>query len=467
MRRACAGKIVRQLATQAFRGSLSERDFNGLMRFYNDGRKEGPFEYAIGAAIEAILASPQFLFRLENAPQTAKAGDAYRLGDSELLSRLSYFLWDAGPDAELAKSVAQGGMRAPGGYEKLVARMLADQRSSALATRFARQWLRLGDVETVLPDAVAYPYFDRTLGDAFVKESELFFDSLVREDRSILDLITADYSFVNERIARHYGIPNITGNAFRRVTLPEERRGILTHGSVLVLTSVADRTSPVMRGKWVMEVMMGSPPPPPPPGVPTVEETKGTADGKVLTVRERMEQHRKNPQCMSCHRVIDPLGLALENFDVDRQVANQGRRRARRCQRHSLRRHADERASRTARRAAQASGCVPAELHREPDDLRAWPPHRAVGHVGGPQGHQGRRQAQLQDLGVCSGHRRQPAVHDGPHGARQHECSRANREPSWRQVSPQLSAFSSQQELSQIADAQKADSRKPKAIIVR
>jgi mono/diheme cytochrome c family protein len=312
---ACAGKIVRQLATQAFRGSLSDKDFTGLMRFYNDGRKEGPFEYAIGAAIEAILASPQFLFRLETAPQTLKAGDSYRMGDSELVSRLSYFLWDAGPDAELAKS-AQGGLRAPGAYEKLVARMLADPRSSALSTRFARQWLRLGDVDTVLPDAVAYPYFDRTLGDAFIKESELFFDSLVREDRSILDLITADYSFVNERIARHYGIPNITGNAFRRVTLPEERRGILTQGSVLVLTSVADRTSPVMRGKWVMEVMMGSPPPPPPPGVPLFEETKGTADGKVLSVRERMEQHRKNPQCMSCHRVIDPLGLALENFDV-------------------------------------------------------------------------------------------------------------------------------------------------------
>ena len=209
-----------------------------------------------------------------------------------------------------------GRLSAPGVYEKQVARLLADPRSEALSTRFARQWLRLGDVDTVLPDAVAYPYFDRTLGDAFIKESELFFDSLVREDRSLLDLLTADYSFVNERIARHYGIPNVTGNAFRRVTLPAERRGILTHGSVLVLTSVADRTSPVMRGKWVMEVMMGSPPPAPPPNVPTLEETKGEVAGKVLTVRERMEEHRKNPQCTSCHRVIDPLGLALENFDV-------------------------------------------------------------------------------------------------------------------------------------------------------
>jgi hypothetical protein len=234
----------------------------------------------------------------------------------ELASRLSYFIWAAAPDAQLQKLAASGQLSLPGVYEKQVARLLADRRSEALSKRFARQWLRLGDVDTVLPDAVAYPYFDRTLGDAFIEESELFFDSLVREDRSILDLLTADYTFVNERIARHYGIPNITGNAFRRVTLPAERRGILTHGSVLVLTSVADRTSPVMRGKWVMEVLMGTPPPAPPPNVPTLEETKGVDAGKVLTVRERMEEHRKNPQCTSCHRVIDPLGLALENFDV-------------------------------------------------------------------------------------------------------------------------------------------------------
>jgi hypothetical protein len=313
---ACAGKIVRTLATQAFRGPVSERDFAGLMKFYTDSRKEGDFEYAIGGAIEAILASPQFLFRLESAPATLRAGQAYRLGDVELASRLSYFIWGAAPDAELTKIAASGRLSAPGVYEKQVARLLADPRSEALSKRFARQWLRLGDVDGVLPDAVAYPYFDRTLGDAFIKESELFFDSLVREDRSILDLLTADYSFVNERIARHYGIPNVTGNAFRRVTLPAERRGILTHGSVLVLTSVADRTSPVMRGKWVMEVMMGSPPPPPPDDVPAFETTKAESAGKMLTVRERMEAHRANPTCMSCHRVIDPLGLALENFDV-------------------------------------------------------------------------------------------------------------------------------------------------------
>ena len=313
----CAGQIVGTIAAQAFRRAVTERDFASLMKFYADGRKEGDFEYAIGGAIEAILASPQFLFRLESTPATVRAGSkAYRLSDVDLASRLSYFVWGAAPDAELSKLASQGRLSAPGVYEKQVARLVANPRSEALSKRFARQWLRLGDVEGVLPDAVAYPYFDRTLGDAFVKESELFFDSLVREDRSVMDLLTADYSFANERVARHYGIPNVTGTAFRRVTLPAERRGILTHGSVLVLTSVADRTSPVMRGKWVMEVLMGSPPPAPPPNVPALEETKGEVSGKVLTVRERMEEHRKNPQCTSCHRVIDPLGLALENFDV-------------------------------------------------------------------------------------------------------------------------------------------------------
>src|SRR5689334_7884736 len=241
---ACAGKIIRTIATQAFRGPVSDRDFNALMKFFTDGRKNGDFEYAIGGAIEAILASPQFLFRLESTPSTLRAGQSYRLNDADLASRLSYFVWGAAPDATLARLAASGGLSAPGAFEKQIARMLADPKSMALSTRFARQWLRLGDVDTVLPDAVAYPYFDRTLGDAFIKETELFFDSIVREDHNVLDLLTADYSFVNERIARHYGIPNVTGNAFRRVQLPPERRGILTQGSVLVLTSVGDRASP-------------------------------------------------------------------------------------------------------------------------------------------------------------------------------------------------------------------------------
>jgi hypothetical protein len=194
--------------------------------------------------------------------------------------------------------------------------MLGDDRAEALATRFAAQWLRLQDLDQVLPDPIQFPYYDHTLGQAFKRETELFVESLVREDRSVLDLLTADYTFVNERLARHYGIADIAGSQFQRVTLPEYRRGILGHGSVLTLTSIATRTSPVMRGKWVLEVLMGSPPPPPPPNVPPLDETKGTSGTRLLTVRERMEEHRKNPACTSCHRVIDPVGLALENFDV-------------------------------------------------------------------------------------------------------------------------------------------------------
>ena len=315
----CATEIVRRVSSRAFRRPVNDVEFADLMGFYNSGRKDGDFEGGIAAALEAVLASPQFLFKLE-APAAAaparRAGSAYRLRDMDLASRLSFFVWGVGPDEELTRLATQGRLSAPGVFSQQVKRMLADPKSEALASRFAAQWLRLRDVEEVLPDALLYPYFDRTLGRAMMRETELFFGSIVREDRSLLDLITADYTFVNERLARHYGIPNVTGTEFRRVSLPPERRGILGQGSVLVQTSVADRTSPVMRGKWVMEVMLGSPPPAPPPNVPTLEETGGSQGSKVLTVRERMETHRKNPACQSCHRVIDPLGLTLENFDV-------------------------------------------------------------------------------------------------------------------------------------------------------
>jgi hypothetical protein len=313
----CAADIIKTLATEAFRRPVAQRDFAALMKFYDDARNEGGFEQGVAAAIEAMLASPQFLFRLEPVPATVNAANGrYRVGDFELASRLSFFLWGTTPDAELRQKAAQRVLRAPGEIERQTRRMLRDPRADALATRFASQWLRLQDVDEILPDALLYPYYDSTLGKAFQRETELFFDSLVREDRSILELLTAEYTFVNERIAKHYGIPNVTGNAFQRVPVPDARRGILGHGSILTLTSVADRTSPVMRGKWVMEVLLGSPPPPPPPNVPLFEETSPAANGKLLTVRERMEQHRKNPACASCHRAIDPLGLALENFDV-------------------------------------------------------------------------------------------------------------------------------------------------------
>lgn len=313
---ACASRIVRDLATQAFRRPVGTRDFDRLMGFYKEGRAEGDFESGVASALEAILASPQFLFRLEPVPSGTVPGRPYRLDGLALASRLSFFIWGSGPDAELLKVAESGGLNTPAGVDRQVRRMLEDPRSDALATRFAAQWLRLADVDQILPDAILYPYFDRSLGRAMVREAELFFDSLVREDRTVPDLLTADHTFVNGRLARHYGIPNVTGNEFMRVTVPDERRGLLGKGGVLLLTSVADRTSPVMRGKWVMEVLLGSPPPAPPPNVPALEETDANADARMLTVRERMEQHRANPACRSCHRVIDPLGLALENFDV-------------------------------------------------------------------------------------------------------------------------------------------------------
>ena len=313
---ACATQIVSRLATRAYRGPVNAGDLEGLMTFYEQGQAERDFEFGIRMALQAILASPKFLFRLEEAPATRRAGQPYRLNDMDLASRLSFFLWGTVPDAELVTLAMSGGLSAPAAYEKQVRRMLADPRSEALATRFASQWLRLQDADKIRPDALLFPYWDNTLTQALKRETELFFDSLVREDRSLLEFLTADYTFVNERVARHYDIPNITGSHFRRVALPENRRGILGHGSVLLLTSVADRTSPVQRGKWVMEVLLGSPPPPPPPNVPDLAEVKAAVAGKLLTVRERMEEHRKNPACTSCHRVIDPLGLALENYDV-------------------------------------------------------------------------------------------------------------------------------------------------------
>jgi mono/diheme cytochrome c family protein len=313
--RACATDILRRLATQAYRGPVRD-DLNDLLAFYTQARKDGgDFEEGIRFGIQGILANPRFMFRMEAAPSTA--GDTYRLSDVDLASRLSYFLWGTLPDQDLLKAATEGSLRNLAVFDRQVARMIADPRSRALSTRFAAQWLRLQDVDKVRPDGLLFPNWDGSLTDAFVRETELFFDSIVRENRSVLDLITADYTFVNERLARHYGIPNITGPEFRRVNgLPDARRGLLTQGSVLLLTSVADRTSPVQRGKWVLQVLLGSPPPPPPPNVPALEDTKGSADGRFLSVRERMEQHRANPACTSCHRVIDPIGLALEHYDV-------------------------------------------------------------------------------------------------------------------------------------------------------
>jgi hypothetical protein len=315
--RGCAQEIVRRLASQAYRGPVGAEDFTALMGFYDRGRADGDFESGVRLAVQAILGSPRFLFRMERVPSTVRAGQTYRITDLDLASRLSFFLWGSAPDRELMDLAQQDRLHLPAVFDKQVARMLADPRSEALSTRFASQWLRLQDVMHVRPDHHFYSYWDTTLSQAMVKETQLFFDSLVKEDRSLLEILNADYTFVNERLAKHYGIPNVLGNEFRRVSIADtNRRGVLGQGSVLLLTSIADRTSPVLRGKWIMEVLLGSPPPPPPPNVPELEETKGNAGGKLLSVRERMEEHRKNPACTSCHRVIDPLGLALENFDA-------------------------------------------------------------------------------------------------------------------------------------------------------
>ncbi len=313
----CATQIIQDLGTRAYRGPLAAADLDELMKFYEQGRKEGDFESGIQMAVQAVLANPRFLFRVE--PMPAAAAAPYRITDLDLASRLSFFLWGTVPDAALLRAASAGALKTQAGLEKQVKRLLADRRSESLSTRFWSQWLRLQDIDKVRPDGVTYPQWDSSLSTSFRRETEIFFDNLVREDRNVLEMLTADYTFLDERLARHYGFGNVTGSEFRRVALPENRRGILTQGSVLLLTSVADRTSPVQRGKWVMQVLLGSPPPPPPPNVPTLENTKAVADGRLLTVRQRMEQHRANPACTSCHRVIDPIGLSLENFDVTGQ----------------------------------------------------------------------------------------------------------------------------------------------------
>jgi mono/diheme cytochrome c family protein len=312
----CALSIVKRLTAQAYRGEPSAEDLQDAMKFYEQGREKGGFEGGVRLAVQSILMSPRFLFRLEPMPAAATTR-AYRVSDTDTASRLSFFLWGTSPDAELLRAASQGGLRTQAGFDRQVRRMLAASRSQALSERFAAQWLRLQDLEKIIPDYLTFPQYDETLADAMEQETKLLFDSIVREDRSVLDLLTSDYTFVNERLARHYGIPNVSGNTFQRVQVPEYRRGLLGQGSILTLTSVADRTSPVQRGKWVMEVLLGSPPPAPPPNVPSLDDSvKANAGGKMLSTRERMEEHRKNPSCNSCHRVIDPLGLALDNFDA-------------------------------------------------------------------------------------------------------------------------------------------------------
>jgi hypothetical protein len=313
----CARQIVTKLGAEAYRRPLSTSEIDRLMPFYDAGAEKGGFEAGVREALEALLASPHFIFRLERAPTDARSGGTYRVADIDLASRLSFFLWGLPPDKELVAAAQRKELATAAGLEKQARRMLADPRAHALATRFAAQWLRLQDLDKVHPDPNFYPNFDANVAEAMRTETEMFFESLVREDRSLLDLLAADYTFVNERLARHYGFPGVVGSQFRRVTYPDpNRRGVLGHGSVLVQTSLANRTSPVLRGKWVMEVLMGTPPPPPPPNVPDLEAAGEAKEGRHLTTRERMEIHRQNAVCSSCHRFMDPIGLALDNFDV-------------------------------------------------------------------------------------------------------------------------------------------------------
>jgi hypothetical protein len=311
--RPCAAGILSSLARRAYRQPVTESDLAGLLRFYDQGSRDG-FEAGIELALRAMLVSPKFLFRTERDPAGVAPGEIYALDDVELASRLSFFLWSSIPDDELLDIAERGRLSEPDVLAGQVRRMLADPKSRALVENFAGQWLHVRNLRTATPDKNHFPDFDDTLRQAFERELELFLGSIIREGGSVLDLLTADHTFVNERLALHYGMPHVYGSHFRRVSgIDETRRGLLGKGGILLVTSHADRTSPVVRGKWILDNLVASPPPPPPPDVPALPEPEG---GQPLTMRERMEQHRANPVCASCHAVMDPLGLALENFDA-------------------------------------------------------------------------------------------------------------------------------------------------------
>ena len=313
---ACAERIVASLARRAYRRPVTDSDTVPLLAAYEAGRRENPgFEDGIRWAIEALLVSPKFLFRVEQDPAGAAPGAPYRIDDLDLASRLSFFLWSSIPDDELVDLAARGELRDAGVLERQVRRMLADPRAHALLENFAGQWLYLRNLGSVAPDATRFPEFDDNLRQALRQETELFIGSQIREDRSVHDLLRADYTFINERLARHYGIPNVYGNHFRRVSYRDDRRaGLLGHGSLLTVTSYPHRTSPVLRGKWLLENLLGAPPPPPPPDIPELDEPGDAA--APATMRERMARHRASPACATCHAKIDPLGFALENFDA-------------------------------------------------------------------------------------------------------------------------------------------------------
>jgi len=311
---ACAQQILSSLARRAYRRPVSESDVQGLVEFYNQGRLDGGFEVGIQFALERVLVSPDFLFRIEQDPADAQPGAMYSISDIELASRMSFFLWSSPPDDELLNLAERGALREPGMLEQQVQRMMADPRADAFIKNFVGQWLYLRNLEDFYPDPAAFPEFDENLRTALQRETELFIDDQIRSDASLLDLLRADYTFVNERLARHYGIPGVYGSRYRKVTVDgNQRGGLLGHGGLMMVTSYPNRTSPVLRGKFVLENLLGGPPPEPPPNVPALETS---SDGKILTMREAMVMHRENPACRVCHAAMDPIGFSLENYDV-------------------------------------------------------------------------------------------------------------------------------------------------------
>ena len=319
----CATNIISNLAHRAYRRPVTNDDLRVPLAFYKDARAEGNFEAGIEMALRAILTSTEFIFRIERDPENIAPNRPYRVNDLELASRLSFFLWSSIPDDELLDVAVQGKLHEPVTLERQVRRMLADSRAESLVTNFAGQWLYLRNLATVIPDGRQFPDFDDNLRQAFRRETELFFESILKENRSVVELLNANYTFLNERLAKYYGIPNVYGSNFRRVTLAGDsiRGGLLGQGSILTVTSYANRTSPVQRGKWVLENILGTPPPPPPPNVPPLTEDNPV--GKVLTMRERMAQHRTNPACSGCHQLMDPIGLSFEHFDATGRWRNQ------------------------------------------------------------------------------------------------------------------------------------------------
>jgi len=314
----CATTILSRVLRRAYRRPVTAADLQAPLKFYRDARSSGGFEIGIEMALRALLVNPQFLFRIEKDPAVVASKSAYRIADVELASRLSFFLWSTIPDDTLLDLAERGKLKDPAILEQQVRRMLADPRAGALVSNFATQWLYLRNLAATTPDPRLFPDFDDNLRVAMQRETEFFFESILREDRNVLDLLRADYTFLNERLARHYGIPNVYGSRFRRVALGETgiRGGLLSQASILTVTSYSTRTSPVIRGKWILSNILGTPPNPPPPAVPQLKEAGARREGKFLTMRERVAEHRANPACAGCHNLMDPVGFAFENYDA-------------------------------------------------------------------------------------------------------------------------------------------------------